>query len=106
MSQHKLSPVASHDKLRVSAHIMRALAHPLRLQMLGIMDSNHSASVNQIYSALDIEQSLASQHLRILRQSGLVSTHRKGKFIYYAVNYDKMKQSVAASDILAGMVTG
>ena len=39
-----------------------------------------------------LEQSITSQHLRILRNADLVNTRREGKFIYYSLNYDKIDQ--------------
>ena len=48
----------------------------------------------EIYNTLKLEQSITSQHLRILRLAGLVETEREGKFIYYRVNYGKISGSV------------
>ena len=79
-----------HDKLRKSCNIFRALAHPLRMRMVCIIWHQDSICVNEIFEAMGIEQSLASQHLRILRQAQLVTTRRQGKFIYYAVDQDKI----------------
>ena len=39
-----------------------------------------------------LEQSVASQHLAILRRAGIVSTQRDGKFIYYTVNYKRIDE--------------
>ncbi|HMW27776.1 MAG TPA: ArsR family transcriptional regulator, partial [Ferruginibacter sp.] len=39
-----------------------------------------------------LEQSVASQHLAILRKAGIVSTEREGKFIYYMVNYKRLDE--------------
>ena len=71
------------EQLRTATTIMRALAHPLRLQIIGLLHEQQSANVQSIYTALKIEQSIASQHLRILRDAGLVFTERQGKFIHY-----------------------
>jgi len=43
-----------------------------------------------------LEQSITSQHLRVLRTTDLVSTERDGKFIHYRVDYDKIDQTVKA----------
>ena len=40
---------------------------------------------------LRIEQSVASQHLAILRKAGIVSTMREGKFIFYAINSSRIE---------------
>jgi ArsR family transcriptional regulator len=90
-----LSPV-NRQRLKVSTAIMRALAHPLRIRMLTYIDECESACVNDIFQALQIKQAVASQHLRVLRQAELVYTKRQGKFIFYALHYDKIGR---ASDI-------
>lgn len=70
-----------------AAGIMRAIAHPLRIKILSYLDKNKSTHVNKLFSALNTEQSIISQHLKILRNANLVSTKREGKFIFYSVNY-------------------
>ncbi len=79
------------QKLQFSCELMRALAHPLRLRMISLIDSNDSLCVHDIFSALQLEQSVTSQHLRILRNAGLVQTERRGKFIYYMLNYPRLE---------------
>jgi ArsR family transcriptional regulator len=83
---------------------MRALAHPLRIRMLQFIDTNGSACVNEIFAAMDIEQSIASQHLRILRQAQLVFTRREQKFIHYSLNYGRMQEAGKTAGIIAAFV--
>ena len=80
----------NHEKLEASSVVLRALAHPLRLQILDFIDKNDGINVNRIYNSLDLEQSITSQHLRILRMAELVKTERDGKFIHYKLNYEKL----------------
>ncbi len=84
------------EKLLVSSEVLRALAHPLRMQILEFIDQNEMINVNKIYNTLKLEQSITSQHLRILRLAGLVETERNGKFIHYSINYDKVGNAVEA----------
>lgn len=86
------------DKLEESTELLRALAHPLRMKILGFLDEQGTINVNKIYNTLKLEQSITSQHLRILRTVGLVNTLRDGKFIYYSINYDKLAQATEAVD--------
>ncbi len=86
----------NHDKLEAASDLLRAMAHPLRLKILNFIDSNEKINVNKIYNTLKLEQSITSQHLRILRVTDLVGTERDGKFIYYNINYDKVAKAVAA----------
>lgn len=90
------TPLIKELELVRSTEILRALAHPLRMRILEFIDQYDKINVNKIYSSLRLEQSITSQHLRILRYAGLVETEREGKFIYYRVNYEKMKGAVAA----------
>lgn len=81
------------NHLKSSSDIFRALAHPLRIRICAIIDDKNPACVQEIYDALQIEQSVASQHLRILRQANLVHTRREGKFVYYLLDYSRMQNA-------------
>jgi DNA-binding transcriptional ArsR family regulator len=88
----------NNERLQVSSDILRALAHPLRMKILEFIDKNKTINVNKIYNTLKLEQSITSQHLKILRSSGLVHTHREGKFIHYTVDYPKLVNAMRAVD--------
>jgi len=77
--------------LTQASEILRAMAHPLRLKILGFIDNHDKINVNKIYNTLKLEQSITSQHLRIMRAVDIVHTERDGKFIYYSINYAKVK---------------
>ncbi len=83
------------NKLDRASDIMRALAHPLRLNILEFIDKNKVINVNKIYNTLHLEQSITSQHLKILRQAGLVRTKREGKFIFYSLEYPTIQRAAA-----------
>ncbi len=91
----------SSDKLNYSCNLMRALAHPLRLKILEFIDQKGETSVNKIYHKLQIEQSITSQHLKILRLAGVVDGKRDGKKVFYTINYQVvMKASKALNNFL------
>lgn len=85
-------------ELNFSADVLRALAHPLRMRILSFIDHHGLINVNKIYTALELEQSITSQHLRILRNAGLVTTERDGKFVNYRLRYDKLSATSRAID--------
>jgi DNA-binding transcriptional ArsR family regulator len=72
--------------------ILRAVNHKLRQQILKMIDEHGRITVTELYVKLRLEQSVASQHLAILRKAGFVKTVRDGKFIYYSVNTDRLKE--------------
>lgn len=80
------------QKLDISTELLRAVAHPLRLSIIEFIDQNKVINVNKIYNTLSLEQSITSQHLRILRNAEVVDTKREGKYIYYSLNYKKVDQ--------------
>ncbi|WP_367388327.1 ArsR/SmtB family transcription factor [Lewinella sp. LCG006] len=82
------------EKLEVSSEILRALAHPLRMKILSFIDKHGSVNVNKIYNTLQLEQSITSQHLRILRLANLVDTKRRGKYVVYEIAYDKLGDTI------------
>jgi DNA-binding transcriptional ArsR family regulator len=68
--------------------LMRACTHPLRIQIVSFIHAHKSSNVNTIFEALNLEQSVASQQLKILRDANIVLTHRTGKFVFYSLNYE------------------
>lgn len=85
-----------------AALILRAINHKLRQQMLKLIDEHKKMTVTEIYIKLRLEQSVASQHLAILRRAGIVATQREGKFIYYAVNYNRLTEVISFVEELVG----
>ena len=79
-------------QLKKAALILRAVNHKLGQQILKLSHQNGKMSVTEIYVKLRLEQSVASQHLAILRKAGFVNTLRDGKFIFYSVNYNRLDQ--------------
>lgn len=75
-----------------AAMILRALNHKLRQQIVKLIDEQQKMTVTNIYVKLRLEQSVASQHLAILRRAGIVITTREGKFIFYTVDYNRLEQ--------------
>jgi DNA-binding transcriptional ArsR family regulator len=86
--------VINTEKLQDALELLRALAHPLRIQILGFIDKHGSINVNKIYNAMLLEQSNTSQHLKVLRAAGVVITERDGKLIHYRIDYRKVGNAV------------
>jgi DNA-binding transcriptional ArsR family regulator len=76
--------------VKKAALILRAVNHKLRQQILKLIDEHGKVTVTELYMKLRLEQSVASQHLAVLRKAGFVTTTRDGKFIYYSVNTSRM----------------
>jgi DNA-binding transcriptional ArsR family regulator len=79
-------------EIRKAKLMLRAINHKLRQQILQFIHNKKQTPVTQLYVALRLEQSVASQHLAILRRAGFVTTTKEGKFIYYSVNYQRIDE--------------
>mgnify|MGYP003555891940 FL=1 len=79
-----------HNTLRRTVLVIRSVGHKLRQQIIKMLEETPRLTVTEIYIKLRIEQSIASQHLSILRRSGVVISKRTGKFIYYSLNKERL----------------
>ncbi|MDB4506044.1 metalloregulator ArsR/SmtB family transcription factor [Saprospiraceae bacterium] len=81
-----------YSELRKAVLVLRAVNHKLRQKIIDLLEENSKMTVTDIYIKLRLEQSVASQHLAILRRAGVVATDRQGKFIYYSLDADRLNQ--------------
>ena len=86
------------DSLNIDYHsikkaslVLRSLNHKLRQQIIKTIFESQKLTVTQLYVKLRLEQSVASQHLAILRKAGIVKTNRDGKFIFYSINPQRIE---------------
>jgi len=89
------------SRLNKARLVIRSVNHMLRQNILFILEQNKRMTVTDIFIKLRLEQSVASQHLAILRYYGLVKTQRDGKFIYYSLNMDRIEEIVGLINELA-----
>lgn len=76
------------------AHKLRVLADPTRLSVLELL-RERPRHVGEINTVLQLEQSLLSHHLKILRNEGFVSSIRDGKAVLYHLASDVRLQNGA-----------
>ena len=69
---------------KIQAELLKALAHPVRLQILDILRDGEQC-VCHIETALGQRQSYISQHLMLLRKTGVVCDRKDGLRVYYRV---------------------
>jgi DNA-binding transcriptional ArsR family regulator len=72
--------------LRKAQALSRALLHPLRTKILELLQEKGRATVTEIFTSLQLEQSTASQHLTMLKKAGVISSEREKKFVYYFID--------------------
>ena len=83
---------------RDMAEIMKAVAHPDRLAILNLLHKKKSKRlmVKTIYEELGLQQAIASRHLNILKNAGVVKRLQKGQKTFYCLcNEKKSVQSLS-----------
>ena len=73
------------DEKRIdkAAYVLKAVAHPLRIKIIQMLNRDTELNVSTIYKNLNAEQSLISHHLINMRDKGILDIRRSGKNIYY-----------------------
>ena len=69
--------------LETATEVLRAIAHPLRLSIIEMLHREKEMSVTRIFEELKVEQAIASHHLRIMKDKGVVGVRRDGKNSFY-----------------------
>jgi DNA-binding transcriptional ArsR family regulator len=92
LTQNNEQVKLDYNELRKAVLVLRAVNHQLRQEIIDLLDANGQMTVTDLYIKLRLEQSVASQHLAILRRAGVVITEREGKFIYYGLDKDRLTQ--------------
>ena len=72
------------EKFEQMSEMLKALAHPVRLKIIAGLLKNE-CNVSQIQLALRLPQSTISQHLKVLRNVGIIKGRREGTKVCYKV---------------------
>ncbi|HOZ50927.1 MAG TPA: metalloregulator ArsR/SmtB family transcription factor [Chitinophagaceae bacterium] len=79
-------------EVKKGAAILRSINHKLRQSIIKLLEEKDKLTVTEIYVKLRVEQSVASQHLAILRRAEFVQTSREGKNIHYSLNQARLDE--------------
>jgi ArsR family transcriptional regulator len=80
------------------AKMYRALGHPARLAIIEALASRKGACCGEIVDWLPLAQSTVSQHLQVLKETGLLACETKGRTCHYCLNTDMLTEAATASD--------
>ena len=81
----KLKTRIETSRLERAAYILKAVAHPTRINVIDLLDQRKELSVMEIAELTCCEQSLLSHHLTNMRDKGLLKVRREGKNMYYSL---------------------
>ncbi|GAB3180055.1 ArsR/SmtB family transcription factor [Telluribacter humicola] len=74
------------------ADFAKALSHPARIAILKILAQKQSCICGQIVEGLPLAQPTVSQHLKELKNAGLIKGEIEGKTSCYCINWDTYDQ--------------
>lgn len=80
-SLEKIAPEA----IGAAAEMLKILAHPVRLQIIDLLNAAGEISVGEISARYELAQATTSQHLNHMRRVGLVKAERRGKEMWYSI---------------------
>lgn len=82
-----MSKISLRLNMQRAAQLLKLLGDPTRLTMMKLLKS-HECCVCEFVEIFKISQPAISQHLRKLRDLGLVEEERRGQWIFYSINKD------------------
>ncbi len=87
--------------------LLAALADPTRLAIVRQLAADVETCACDFTSCCDVSQPTVSHHLRVLREAGIVTSDRRGQWIFYRLSPDTAERlgSIARSLIPGGLVT-
>src|SRR3954470_18654515 len=82
------------------ARLTKALGHPARVRILRLLSRKEARVCSQIVDELPLAQSTVSEHLRILREAGLVRSSQDGPRVGYCIDFDGLRRLKALVAII------
>ncbi len=91
-----VTPVTQYDaeKLDDMAELLRAVAHPLRIAIIDLLQDGQQLTVTEIQKRLKVEQAVASHHLIILKNKDVLRAKRSGKTILYYLRNEHISRLI------------
>ncbi|MFC1565661.1 ArsR/SmtB family transcription factor [Candidatus Neomarinimicrobiota bacterium] len=78
------------SELNELAQFAKAIAHPARIQILEHLALRNTCICGDIVKELPLSQSTVSQHLKALKEAGLIIGQVEAPAVCYCINSDKM----------------
>lgn len=72
------------------AVLMKALSDPVRLRLMSLIAAADEACVCDLTAPFSVSQPTISHHLKVLREAGLVSSQRRGTWVWYRANREAL----------------
>ncbi|OFY20009.1 MAG: transcriptional regulator [Bacteroidetes bacterium GWF2_33_38] len=82
------------NHLEDAANMLKAIAHPMRIAIISLLEEGTKLTVTEIHEKLNLEQSTTSHHLGILKDKGVLNSKRDGKNTYYYLKHESLSNII------------
>jgi ArsR family transcriptional regulator, arsenate/arsenite/antimonite-responsive transcriptional repressor len=89
-AENLATPRVVEEPRNLTLDVYRALADPIRLELLALIAAGGPICVCHLHERLPYSQSRVSKHLGTLRRAGLVTTRREGTWVYYSLEKEAL----------------
>lgn len=80
------------ERLQEKANLFKALSHPARLQILQFLAATKTCISGDISDELPLSRTTVNQHLKELKDAGLIQGHVEGVKMNYCLDYKKVDE--------------
>lgn len=86
------------------AQVFKALGDPIRLRLVSLIGAHQGgeACVCDLTAAFDLTQPTISHHLKVLREAGIITSERRGTWVYYRLLPGTLQRMAALLTAPAG----
>jgi ArsR family transcriptional regulator len=88
------------EALQRKALLLKTLGHPVRLRIAGGL-AGGCACVKEIWECLGLPQAVVSQHLKVMKESGILDSRRDGARVCYSLKEEMLAELVRVLEISA-----
>ena len=81
------------EAVQQAATMLKCIGHPIRLQIIELLEEGE-CNVTTIHETLGIEQAVASQHLNLMRDKGVLAGRRDGVNVFYRIDDPRVTQVI------------
>lgn len=80
------------DETQDLADLAKAVGHPIRVQILRLLERKDRCICGEIVDELPLAQSTVSQHLKVLKEAGLIRGEIEGPTVCYCIDKQRLKR--------------
>lgn len=104
---HRFPGTPEQPLYEIKANLFKALAHPARIRILEILSgADAPIPVSEILARTDLEPTLLSQHLAVLKRHHVVTGERAGNAVFYELAHPKISELLVIARTFLADVLG